>query len=186
MNLSPNTSASSTVESATALEREALELETAFHMDSSGIEGSSSQVDAHSTLPTQRPTGSLVDSPVVDSSAVTVVAIAPQADASHMAHHHAELTWQAELKIFLSTFATIFLAEVGDKTQMTVLLMSAESKSPWTVFVGAGAALIATSLCGVLLGRWLAQRIPPQTLDRAAGVLLLGISALLLLDVLGH
>lgn len=93
------------------------------------------------------------------------------------------LTWQAELQIFLSTFFTIFLAEVGDKTQLTVLLMSAESGSPWTVFLGAATALVATSLCGVLLGRWLSTRISPKVLEKSAAVLLLGIAALLLWDV---
>jgi len=93
------------------------------------------------------------------------------------------LTWKGELQIFLSTFLTIFLAEVGDKTQLTVLLMSAESGSPWTVFIGAGLALVATSLCGVLLGRWLSRHISPRLLERFAAILLLGIAALLLLDV---
>lgn len=87
--------------------------------------------------------------------------------------------------IFASTFATIFLAEVGDKTQVAILLMTAESRNPWIVFAGAGSALIATSLLGVLLGRWLATRIAPQTLERAAGVILLAISAVLLWEVLG-
>jgi putative Ca2+/H+ antiporter (TMEM165/GDT1 family) len=45
--------------------------------------------------------------------------------------------------------------------------------------------LIATSLLGVLLGRWLASRIAPKTLERAAGVILLAISAVLLWEVLG-
>ncbi|MBE9185091.1 TMEM165/GDT1 family protein [Microcoleus sp. LEGE 07076] len=87
--------------------------------------------------------------------------------------------------IFASTFATIFLAEIGDKTQLAILLMTAESRNPWIVFAGAGAALIATSLLGVLLGRWLASRIAPRTLERAAGVILLAISAVLLWEVLG-
>ncbi|MCC3405633.1 MAG: TMEM165/GDT1 family protein [Microcoleus sp. PH2017_10_PVI_O_A] len=86
--------------------------------------------------------------------------------------------------IFASTFATIFLAEIGDKTQLAILLMTAESRNPWIVFAGAGSALIATSLLGVLLGRWLATRIAPQTLERAAGVILLAISAVLLWEVL--
>lgn len=90
----------------------------------------------------------------------------------------------AEWQIFLSTFATIFLAEVGDKTQLTVLLMSAQSHAPWVVFVGAGAALIATSLCGVLLGKWLSQLLSPKTLETSAGLLLLGIALLLFWDVL--
>jgi len=94
-----------------------------------------------------------------------------------------KLTFQAELQIFLSTFFTIFLAEVGDKTQLTVLLMSAESGSPWVVFLGAGSALIATSLCGVLLGRWLSTRVSPKILEKSAAILLLLISALLIWDV---
>lgn len=87
-------------------------------------------------------------------------------------------------KIFLSTFVTIFLAELGDKTQVTTLLMSAESQSPWIVFAGAGSALIATSLIGVLLGQWLANRISPKTLDMASGVVLLLITVGLVWDVL--
>ena len=84
---------------------------------------------------------------------------------------------------FLSTFITIFLAEMGDKTQLATLLMSAQSQSPWIVFAGAGSALIATSLVGVLLGRYLAKVLSPKTLDIAAGILLMVISILLLWDV---
>jgi Ca2+/H+ antiporter, TMEM165/GDT1 family len=81
--------------------------------------------------------------------------------------------------IFASTFVTIFLAEIGDKTQLTVLLMTAESHSPWIVFAGAGSALVLTSLLGVLLGQWLATKIQPKTLEKLAGISLLVISALL-------
>ncbi len=83
---------------------------------------------------------------------------------------------------FFSTFITIFLAEMGDKTQLATLLLSAQSQSPWIVFVGAGSALIATSLVGVLLGRYLAKVLSPKTLDISAGVLLMVISVLLLWD----
>jgi Ca2+/H+ antiporter, TMEM165/GDT1 family len=92
---------------------------------------------------------------------------------------------QKHWAVFASTFVTIFLAEIGDKTQLAILLMTAESHNPWMVFVGAGSALVATSLLGVLLGRWLASRIAPQTLERAAGGILLGISAILLWEILG-
>lgn len=85
--------------------------------------------------------------------------------------------------IFSSTFLTIFLAEMGDKTQLATLLMSAESQSPWVVFAGAATALIATSLLGVLIGRWLATRLSPKTLETSAGALLLFISVMLLWDV---
>lgn len=84
---------------------------------------------------------------------------------------------------FLSTFITIFLAEMGDKTQLATLLLSAQSQSPWIVFAGAATALIATSLVGVLLGRYLAKILSPNTIDIAAGVLLMVISILLLGDV---
>ena len=91
--------------------------------------------------------------------------------------------WREELGIFASTFFTIFLAELGDKTQLTTLLLSAQSHAPWIVFAGAGSALVATSLLGVLLGRWLAQRVPPRTLEVAAGGLLLLLATLLIWDV---
>lgn len=86
--------------------------------------------------------------------------------------------------IFGSTFLTIFLAEFGDKTQVSTLLMSAESQSPWVVFLGSATALIATSLLGVLLGCWLANRLAPKSMQRAAGVSLLLISAVLFWEVL--
>jgi len=74
--------------------------------------------------------------------------------------------------VFLSTATTVFLAELGDKTQLAALLLSAESGRPLIVFVGASLALVASSLVGVLLGRWLARLVPPQQLERAAGVLM--------------
>jgi Ca2+/H+ antiporter, TMEM165/GDT1 family len=85
--------------------------------------------------------------------------------------------------VFLSTFITIFLAEMGDKTQLATLLMTAQSHSPLSVLLGSGLALIATSLVGVLLGRWLAKVIAPETLDILAAVLMLVIAILLLGDV---
>ncbi|MGB3790513.1 MAG: TMEM165/GDT1 family protein [Phormidesmis sp.] len=87
--------------------------------------------------------------------------------------------------VFLSTFITIFLAELGDKTQVTTMLMSAESQSPFVVFAGAGLALVATSLIGVLLGQWLSKRISEETLDTCAGILLLLITIGLIGDIVG-
>lgn len=86
--------------------------------------------------------------------------------------------------VFSTTFITIFLAEIGDKTQLATLLMSAESHSPWLVFIGAAAALITTSLLGVLLGSWIASKLSPKTVEKSAGVLLLLISMMLVLDVI--
>lgn len=87
------------------------------------------------------------------------------------------------LAVFGSTFLTIFLSEMGDKTQVATLLMSAESHSPWIVFAGAGSALVATSLLGCLVGRWLAGRISPQVLNKAAGASMLLIAAQLLWEI---
>lgn len=87
-------------------------------------------------------------------------------------------------KIFTSTFITIFLAEIGDKTQVSTLLMSAEFHKPWVVFLGAGTALVATTLIGVWVGQWLSSRLSPRTLDVAAGMMLALISASLVWDVL--
>ncbi len=86
--------------------------------------------------------------------------------------------------VFSSTFLTIFIAEMGDKTQLATLLISAQSQSPWIVFAGAAAALICTSLLGVLIGYWMARRLSPKVLDLAVAVLMLIISGLLIEDVI--
>lgn len=65
------------------------------------------------------------------------------------------------------------------------MLMSAESQAPLVVFLGAGLALIATSLIGVLLGQWLSTRVSEETLDICAGVLLLLITIALVGDIVG-
>ena len=79
------------------------------------------------------------------------------------------------LSVFLATFSTVFLAELGDKTQLAALLLSAESGRPVIVFFGASLALICSSLVGVLLGRWLARFIPAQMLERLAGLLMVAL-----------
>ena len=86
--------------------------------------------------------------------------------------------------VFSSTFITIFLAEMGDKTQLVTLLMSAESQSPWIVFAGAAIALISTSLLGVLIGYWLSKKLSPKTLDFSVAMLLLFITAWLINDII--
>ncbi|MEH2142141.1 TMEM165/GDT1 family protein, partial [Nostoc sp.] len=90
---------------------------------------------------------------------------------------------QSVVVVFATTFVTIFLAEIGDKTQLSTLLMSAQSHSPWVVFIGSAAALITTSLLGVLLGSWIASRLSPKTIEKSAGVMLLVISLMLFWDI---
>jgi putative Ca2+/H+ antiporter (TMEM165/GDT1 family) len=90
------------------------------------------------------------------------------------------------LATFATTFITIFLAEIGDKTQLSTLLMSAESHAPWVVFLGSGVALVTTSLLGVLLGGWMANRLSPKTVEKSAGIMLLFISVMLVWDVISN
>ncbi len=85
---------------------------------------------------------------------------------------------------FGTTFVTIFLAEIGDKTQLSTLLMSAESHAPWVVFLGSAAALITTSFLGVVLGSWISTKLSPKTVEKSAGIMLLLISVMLFWDVL--
>lgn len=121
---------------------------------------------------------SAIAPPAIPSSSPEPLGPAPQTDTPQPST--AFQSWQ----IFGSTFITICLAELGDKTQLATLLMSAQSHSPWIVFAGAAAALISTSLIGVLVGWWLSQRLSARTLDRAAGVIMAVISVWLFWDVL--
>ncbi|EAR18864.1 TMEM165/GDT1 family protein [Synechococcus sp. W2B2] len=77
--------------------------------------------------------------------------------------------------VLVSTFSTVFLAELGDKTQLATLLLSAESGQPWLVFGGAALALICSSLVGVLVGRWLSSVLQPERLEQMAGLLMVGL-----------
>ena len=79
------------------------------------------------------------------------------------------------MTVVLSTFSTVFIAELGDKTQLATLLLAAESRSPWLVFLGAALALISSSLVGVLLGQWLSKVLPPGRVEQMAGLLMLGL-----------
>jgi putative Ca2+/H+ antiporter (TMEM165/GDT1 family) len=104
-------------------------------------------------------------------------------DPSSNPPHRSNRWFSKELAIFTSTFVTIFLAELGDKTQVATLLMSAESESPWLIFAGAGAALVLTTFLGVLLGCWLSKRIAVKALETTVGVILLVVSVMLLWDI---
>ena len=74
-------------------------------------------------------------------------------------------------KVFLTVFGTVFLAELGDKTQLaTVLFASRNTVSLWTIFIAASAALVLTSALGVAAGALVAQYVNPRYLSYAAGV----------------
>lgn len=76
-----------------------------------------------------------------------------------------------DLRLFLLVFGTVFLAELGDKTQLATLLFAADKEvSKLTVFVGASLALVATSAIGVAVGGMLAQWVSPRHLSWVAGI----------------
>jgi putative Ca2+/H+ antiporter (TMEM165/GDT1 family) len=76
-----------------------------------------------------------------------------------------------ELRVLLSTFALLFVAELGDKTQLAVISMTAKHKMPLWVFVGAAVALVAVTLLGVLGGELLTRFIPEAILRKIAALL---------------
>jgi putative Ca2+/H+ antiporter (TMEM165/GDT1 family) len=76
-----------------------------------------------------------------------------------------------DLRLFATVFTTVFVAELGDKTQLATLLYAAEGAHPkWTVFLAASAALVLTSALGVLAGSALSQYLDPKLLRWIAGL----------------
>jgi putative Ca2+/H+ antiporter (TMEM165/GDT1 family) len=83
-----------------------------------------------------------------------------------------------DLKLLLTVFATVFIAELGDKTQLATLLFAADQEvSKMTVFIGASLALVLTSALGVLAGGLVADFIQPRYLSYVAGAgfILIGV-----------
>ena len=83
-------------------------------------------------------------------------------------------------KIFGSAFLTIFLAELGDKTQLAVITMTAGTDSKLAIFLGASAALLIVTLLGVLVGGVLNEYVPAEWLHRIVAVAFILIGVLML------
>tara|TARA_B100001250_G_scaffold236732_2_gene203331 strand:- start:2632 stop:2979 length:348 start_codon:yes stop_codon:yes gene_type:complete len=82
--------------------------------------------------------------------------------------------------ILITAFSTIFLAELGDKTQLATLILSAQSGRPLIIFTSAALALISTSLLGVLIGRWIAKNLPRQRFTQISGIIMLSLGIYLI------
>lgn len=73
-------------------------------------------------------------------------------------------------RLFLTVFASVFLAEIGDKTQLATMAFASSSTAKWTVFAASAAALVLASGIGVLGGELVSRIVSPRVLATAAGV----------------
>ncbi len=94
-----------------------------------------------------------------------------------------EIDENAHRRAFVTSFTMIFLAELGDKTQLVMVALAAESGDKWSVFVGGTLALWSVSLIGILLGGTLLRKIPKLWVHRAAALLFLTFGLLAIAQV---
>ena len=81
-----------------------------------------------------------------------------------------------EYKVFFTVFTAVFIAEIGDKTQLATMLFAADKEvSKLTVFFGASLALIVASAIGVFAGSLISQYISEKQLHYIAGIGFVGI-----------
>ena len=74
------------------------------------------------------------------------------------------------IRAFFTVFLTVFIAEIGDKTQLATMLFASEAKvSKWVIFAGSAAALTLAAAIGVIVGAQLERLVSPRTLKVIAG-----------------
>lgn len=87
-------------------------------------------------------------------------------------------------RVFGATFALLFVAELGDKTQLAVINMTAKHQKPWPVFIGAVLALAAVTLIGVLGGEAICHVIPGPILQKVSAALFVVLGILMWFGIL--
>lgn len=85
---------------------------------------------------------------------------------------------------WLTSFSLIFVAELGDKTQLAMVALAAQTEATWSVFLGGTLALWAVSLLGILFGSTLLRRVSRRWVHRSAAVLFLAFALFALLSAL--
>ena len=89
-----------------------------------------------------------------------------------------------DLRLFATVFSTVFIAELGDKTQLATMLYASDASHPrLTVFAASAAALVLTSALGVLAGSFVSEHVDPRWIRWAAGLGFIAVGAWVLL---GH
>ncbi|HHX24576.1 MAG: TMEM165/GDT1 family protein [Tepidanaerobacteraceae bacterium] len=87
-----------------------------------------------------------------------------------------------DFKLFLMAFCMLFLAELGDKTQLAVFTLVTQYKKPLPIFLGASLALVLVTLIGALFGEVVSRYVPEAYLKLAAGILFVGIGIFVLIE----
>lgn len=88
------------------------------------------------------------------------------------------------MKTFWLTFVTLFVAELGDKTQLAVISLTSKTQEPIKVFIGAACALVLVTLLGVLLGEVLVRYVPVSVIKKIAAAAFVVIGILMFFDKL--
>lgn len=89
-------------------------------------------------------------------------------------------------KLFFTAYAMLFLAELGDKTQLAVFTLVTQNESPIPIFLGASAALITVTLIAAFFGNMITKYVPESYLQLGAGVIFIVIGIFVLKDALGN
>ncbi|MDY7039486.1 MAG: TMEM165/GDT1 family protein [Chloroflexota bacterium] len=87
-------------------------------------------------------------------------------------------------RVLLSTFALLFVAELGDKTQLAVISMTCKHGNPWPVFVGATLALTLVTLLGVVGGRMVVSVVPAPVITKIASAAFIVLGVLMWFEIL--
>jgi len=87
-----------------------------------------------------------------------------------------------DYKLMGTTFVAVFLAELGDKTQLATLSFAGTGSSRWSVFIGSAAALVCTSAIAVLAGEAVTRVVSPLLLKRMAGFAFVAIGVWVLIS----
>ena len=87
-----------------------------------------------------------------------------------------------DITLLLSTFTTVFLAELGDKTQIATLAISGTTNKPYAVFLGSSTALVLTSLLGALAGGSISSIVPERLLEALASIIFIYLGSTFLIS----